>query len=404
MKHGRARRSAPGGTTPAFRGRRLLAALVAVIMLGIAVPSSGAQNADTFTIVAIPDTQRYVESDAGAAIFASEFQWIADNQQSRNIVFVSHVGDVAQNPSSGAEFDRIEEIFQILDDADVPYGISPGNHDINSDGTAPEYDARFGVDRYAGQPWFGGNHAAEGNRSSYQTVSIEGHDLLFLHLRHLISQYGPVEDVLSWADQVLSDHPDHLTFVTTHEFTAAAGYVIIPELQAVIESHCTVAVVFSGHRADGAGRGDFTDNCGRTVHHVLTNYQHFSDGGGGNIRTVEIDSASLAASFEVYSPLSDTYREDDAEDFTVSLSPIATTETVIGDPSCSGTVTIADAVMVAQYLVGVRTASQTCPLAGEALQLNVVAADVDGDGTVSIVDAVVIAQCIVGLESALCPG
>jgi hypothetical protein len=60
----------------------------------------------------------------------------------------------------------------------------------------------------------------------------------------------------------------------------------------------------------------------------------------------------------------------------------------LGDANGSGSIDIVDALIVAQYYVGLAPASlQTC------------AGDVTGDGTIDIVDALRIAQCYVGLIS-----
>ena len=40
----------------------------------------------------MPDTQHYSESFP--AIFTSQTQWIVDNKDARNIVFVTHEGDI----------------------------------------------------------------------------------------------------------------------------------------------------------------------------------------------------------------------------------------------------------------------------------------------------------------------
>ncbi len=50
--------------------------------------------APEFTIVALPDTQHYSEAFPG--IFKSQTQWIVDNKDSRNIVFVTHEGDIVK--------------------------------------------------------------------------------------------------------------------------------------------------------------------------------------------------------------------------------------------------------------------------------------------------------------------
>jgi len=377
----------------------LCIAVTATLSFPLAQPADSQESPATFGIVVIPDTQIYAQTDSGAEIFVDQFEWIVENQTNRDFVFVSHVGDVVQNPQIAAEWDRSEPAFAALDAADVPYGISPGNHDMDDGGIAPEYDTRFGTDRYLGEPWFGGNHAAEGNRSSYQTISVDGHDLLFVHVRHLQSTYGPTQPVLDWVDTVLGDHPDHLAFVTTHEFTFPLGFVLIPELQQVVQDNCNVVAVFSGHHR-GVGRGEFDDSCGRSVHHLVTNYQHFPDGGQGFLRTVDIDPLTLQADFQVYSPWLDEFRTDPAENFTAALAPLVP---IPGDVTCDRVLNVSDALVIAQHAVGVRTTHNSCPLPNATTDLNLSAADANNDGVINVSDALLVAQCVVATPNVLCP-
>lgn len=68
-----------------------------------------------------------------------------------------------------------------------------------------------------------------------------------------------------------------------------------------------------------------------------------------------------------------------------------------GDANCSDSITIADAVMVAQHTVGLRDAVTACPLTDPSSQISV-HADMNDDGNITIADAVAISQCIVGLQ------
>ena len=52
-------------------------------------------GASDFTIIVLPDTQHY--SDQFPEIYTSQTQWIAENKDDLNIVFVSHMGDIVQN-------------------------------------------------------------------------------------------------------------------------------------------------------------------------------------------------------------------------------------------------------------------------------------------------------------------
>lgn len=384
---------------PVARGRTAVVLILVVALLSF-IPSSAAQGPATQRIVVVPDTQIYALSESGAAIVQAQYQWIADQAAASNTVFVTAVGDIVQNPNSITEWDRLEPGFVSLEDANLPYGIAPGNHDLVNGGGNVVFDDRFGTDRFAGAPWFGGSHAAEGNRSSYQYVSVPGHQVLFVHIRHLVATYGAIEPVLAWFDEVLTNHPDHLVFVTTHEFTDGNGSVRIPVLQDAVAEHCNVVAVFSGHRPGEAARGTFDDDCGRTVHHVLTNYQFIDNGGDGFLRTIDIDPLTLAADFAVYSPTLGQSRAGVDEAFTADLAKLIPVE---GDVNCDRKTDIVDALVIAQYSVANRSNHGTCPLAVGATQLDATSGDRNGDDQVNIVDALLIAQCDVGIANVSCP-
>ena len=73
-----------------------------------------------------------------------------------------------------------------------------------------------------------------------------------------------------------------------------------------------------------------------------------------------------------------------------------------GDTNCDGSSGIVDALLIAQFEVGNRTAA-TCPLADPTSQIYVPAGDVNNDGRTGIVDALLIAQCEVGIPNPFCP-
>lgn len=379
----------------------MLLVCVAMVATATAMPVPlGAQPGATHRIVVVPDTQNYATSTSGAVIVQEQYQWIADQADASNTIFVTALGDVVQNPNSTTEWNRVEPGFVALEQAEIPYGIAPGNHDLEDGGGPVEFDERFGADRFAAQPWFGGSHESEGNRSSYQYVSMPGHDVLFVHVRHLVADYGAVDPVLSWLDGLLAAHPDHLVFVTTHEFTDGNGSIRIPALRDVLDDHCNVAAVFSGHRPGEAARGTFDDTCGRSVHHVLTNYQFIDNGGDGFLRTIDIDPLTLIADFAVYSPTLDRTRTGTDETFTAQLAKL---DPVDGDVNCDRSSDIVDALVLAQYLVLNRTDHGACPLAVGATQIDSRRGDRNADDSLNIVDALLIAQCAAQLQNVSCP-
>ncbi|MDC0624281.1 metallophosphoesterase [Alphaproteobacteria bacterium] len=90
---------------------------------------------EDFSIIVLPDTQIYSESFP--SIFNVQTQWIVDNYDTWNIVYVAHTGDIVDNHYSTEEWRNANRAMRILEEAvserfpnGIPYGIVPGNHDL----------------------------------------------------------------------------------------------------------------------------------------------------------------------------------------------------------------------------------------------------------------------------------
>ena len=169
----------------------------------------------TFTVVVIPDPQDYADGGSpsgdftGQEVYAAITQWIMDNRESQRIVFVSAVGDIVNRGTAREEWEVARAAFDTIHGS-IPYGISVGNHDMdNSTGAKPLFEEFFGAERFAEFDWYGGTPDNNGN--SYQLITAEGLDLLFMHL-----ECNPPVEVLEWARDVLREHADRRTIVTTH--------------------------------------------------------------------------------------------------------------------------------------------------------------------------------------------
>ena len=66
--------------------------------LGQGCGDSGSKGGDSFTVVALPDTQNYAKDHP--EIFMDQTRWIADNRDSLQIAFVTHLGDIVNNGPS----------------------------------------------------------------------------------------------------------------------------------------------------------------------------------------------------------------------------------------------------------------------------------------------------------------
>jgi len=74
-----------------------------------------------------------------------------------------------------------------------------------------------------------------------------------------------------------------------------------------------------------------------------------------------------------------------------------------GDVNCDDELNVTDALMIAQYSVGNRTDSGTCPLTDPATQIHAASGDINEDGFINVADALLVAQCAVGNDNGYCP-
>ena len=92
-----------------------------------------------FSLGVLPDTQFYSQNTPNTrfAQYLAQTQWLVDTRGQYNTQFVTHEGDVVQNIDAVAdEWTRASQAMSTLENADVPYSIVPGNHDISTSGVA----------------------------------------------------------------------------------------------------------------------------------------------------------------------------------------------------------------------------------------------------------------------------
>jgi hypothetical protein len=272
--------------------------------LGLA---SQGQPDGNFTIVALPDTQHY--SASYPATFTAQTQWIKDNKAAKNIVFVTHEGDIVDN---NANWSNANTSISILD-GQVPYGLAPGNND-GAPGTTANFNTSFPYTRYSGQSWYGGHYGAD-NDNNCQLFSAGGQDFLILHL-----EYGADSSVLSWADGVLKANPTRRAILTSHYLLNTDGSFGAPgqAIYDALKGNPNLFLMLCGHMSGEARRSD-TYN-GSTVHTLLADYQGRSNGGDGWLRLLEFNPSADNISVKTYSPTLDQYETDADSRFEVALN------------------------------------------------------------------------------------
>lgn len=293
------------------------------------------------TIAVLPDTQVY--TDLYPAVFERQARWIADHRDERDIRFVLHLGDVTETASK-REWQAAVEAMRWLD-GHVPYALATGNHDYGVSGQAESRESLlstyFPVRKYRDLPTFGGTYNADVLDNSFHLFTVGEREMIALVL-----EWGPRDDVLRWANKVLSTYADRTAVVVTHAYLmhddtrfdrsledhiwnphnyATAG---LPggvsdgqELwESLIRKHGNVAMVLSGHvLGDGTGLLSSKGDRGNTVHQMLSNYQMLEEGGRGYLRLLEFLPDGKTVQVKTYSPWIDDYRTERDQQFTLEL-------------------------------------------------------------------------------------
>lgn len=280
-----------------------------------------------YTLVALPDTQFYSESYPD--IFVSQTQWIVDHVTQSNIVFVTHEGDIVNRCNQPAQWTNALKAMDLLN-GKIPYGVCPGNHDMDSptgdgkrDVNAPPawttYASHFGPDRYKDQSWtkgwYGGT--SKNGANSWQTFKAGQRMYLALSLEFNLSPAS-----LAYAGEVIKAHPGLPTIVTTHGFLDVDGKRLPAGEQAfkpLTDDNPQIFLLLCGHM-HGVSRRVDNNKSGQCVIQILADYQSDEKGGNGYLRLLGFDEAAGKIHVKTYSPYVDKYRTDDANQFDVELN------------------------------------------------------------------------------------
>jgi len=283
-------------------------------------------EAPSFTIAVLPDTQEYAQRNPAA--FEIQTRWLADQWAAGNLSFVVHEGDVVDAPDP-EQLDRADRALGHLDESDVPYLLTIGNHDYDdvSERDASTFTEYVPESRFDDRPWWGDSFDGTAY-NAYARFEALGDPYLVLALEPY-----PRDAVVEWAGDVLASHPDHTGLLVTHGYLYHDGTRIDTDdrwdrtvydlaghngdelWDRLVSPQPNLRAVFCGHvLCDGAGGAllSSTDDAGRPVHQVLTNYQEYDDGGRGYLRLMRVFPSADVITVETFSPLLGEYHEDDA--------------------------------------------------------------------------------------------
>lgn len=288
--------------------------------------------ADPFTLVVLPDTQYYVYPGKGGIpeMFFRQTEWVVAHKDEARIAFVLHEGDCTDQ-NTPAEWQRVKAAMAKLDGV-VPYALAVGNHDgLNQPANGTEWFNRFfPLAEFESLPSFGGVFEPGRLDNSFHYFTAGGVDWLVLSL-----EFGPRDQVLDWANEIVARHPDRKVIVLTHTHLyfdntlhgSRPEHLWTPRSygrrnngtevwEKFLSLHANLCLVFNGHvLGTGVGRLVGVGRHGNQVFQMLANYQTYERGGNGFLRLVTFRPADDALTVRTYSPFLDRFFTDDANQF-----------------------------------------------------------------------------------------
>lgn len=268
-----------------------------------------------YSFVWMSDTQYYSESYPD--IYKEIVNWIADMKDELKIKYVFHTGDLVDEADKPEQWDVSSKNMEVLEKADIPYGVLAGNHDVDHKlGSYNNYWEHYGEERFKKQPTYGGSY--DNNRGHYDLISSNGNDYLMLYMG-----WGLGDKEIAWMDQILKQYPDRMAILNFHEYLLVSGNrspIADKIYENVVIPNKNVVAVLSGHYHDSELLTDELDDDGdgikdRKVFQMLADYQGAPEGGQGYIRLMQFDVDNNKLHIKTYSPHLDDYNFYDPAEF-----------------------------------------------------------------------------------------
>lgn len=323
----------------------------------------------SFTVAIVGDTQNY--SSGAPGIFNTVTQWLVDNQDTRNIRFVIQDGDIVNNDQTN-QWDNARAAMENLD-GEIPYAVVRGNHDIGS-----QYDwiNRFGSGSpYSQQSTLVDHYDVPGHPDWDMRNTVHKFEANDQKIMVLTIDISAGDDVVTWANGVISANPDYRVILDTHAYLYDGGerFNNAPDPENpgntfdqsrddllrvgvggdsyyngaaydgqdaetlwnnLVSKHQNISMLISGHQFEDFDEFKYhleNGDQGNKVYELLVDPQNMANGGDGWIRLLEFGDDGTTVRVKTYSPYLGQW--DTAADnyYEIGLSELTGEVFVFGD-------------------------------------------------------------------------
>ena len=291
-----------------------------------------------YSLAIVGDTQTVTYQNP--ELLKNIYQWILDNQNSKNIQYVIGLGDITEygvdvghqnydSARANAEWAAAKAAISLMD-GKIPYSLIRG-------------DGHDGIELF--NQYFANHEGYTQNIAGYQvegridnvyhTFKIGDVDYLLLSLDH-----GTKDAAIAWANEVVAAHPAHRVIVTTHEYIRSDGSMIVTGESGAasaydpnnnnaevlwedfLSKHPNIFMVLCGHAdANGVVVSKQIGDYGNEVTQILVDPQtmdaEYAQGSKGMVAMLYFSEDGQNVQVEYYSTLKDTYTATESS-FTVS--------------------------------------------------------------------------------------
>ncbi len=280
------------------------------------------ENNYAYTIAFIPDIQ--ITTRIYPSRLPPIFDFLIENKETLNIQYAVSLGDLTDT-NTETEWDRVKTQYDRLNGI-VPYTLIRGNHDITKNNSALLYDQYFSV---PGEYYYdyiksnGGMFSDSTTTDTYVTFSVGDVDYVILNL-----DFGASDDVLTWADGILTQFPEHRAIIVTHGYLASDGNRLTADYSGapstyistwndadvmwdnLIRKHENIDLVACGHvGVDHIIYSKDTGDNGNIVHQMLSDTQYVDRKilGAGIVTLMHFTEDGRYARVEHYSTVHEKY-------------------------------------------------------------------------------------------------